>query len=310
MNPVFPLLALRAFTETGRSGSIKRAAQAMGVTAGAVSQQIRLLEDRFGVALFTRTRYGVQLTATGAKVYPDLQRAFDQIGSSLALLEAIKDRQSLTISTVPSFAAAWLVPRLGRFSRQYPEIEIRVEASARLVDLRSDHVDIAIRHGLGNYPGLAAEFLMAPVLLPVASPALLAAGAPIREPADCLTYPLLQDSDRADWPLWCKALGIAEDSRAERGPAFDDDYLLIRAAEAGQGIALVRDIYAEAEIASGRLALALDYPWPTAFAYYAVAIPEAMERAPLRRFIDWLKQEAAGIASDNIAAMKVPETRG
>ncbi|MGO4834218.1 LysR substrate-binding domain-containing protein, partial [Rhizobiaceae sp. 2RAB30] len=269
MNRVFPLLALRAFTETGRHGSIKGAADTMGVTSGAISQQIRQLEERVGTALFTRTRYGVRLTEAGAKVHPTLLAAFDQIGGALSALDAINSRQTLTISTVPSFAASWLVPRLGRFTSRYPEIEVRVEATSDLVDLRRDRVDVAIRHGLGNYPGFVAEHLMAPVLLPVAAPALLVERAPIREPADCLAYPLLQDSDRADWRLWFKAHGIADDVRAERGPSFDDDFLLIRAAEAGQGLALVRDVYATEEIASGRLVLALDRPWPTAFAYYA-----------------------------------------
>lgn len=293
MNPVFPLLALRAFAETGRHRSIKRAAEAMGVTSGAVSQQIRQLEERLGVRLFTRTRYGVRLTDAGAKVHPGLLMAFDQIAASLETLAAINSRPTLTISTVPSFAASWLVPRLGRFTSANPEIEVRVEATSNLVDLKRDRVDVAIRHGLGTYPGLISEHLMAPVLLPVAAPAVLHVGPPIGEPADCLAYPLLQDSDRADWPLWFKAVGVADDPRADRGPSFDDDFLLIRAAIAGQGLALVRDVYAAEEIASGRLLLALDRPWPTNFAYYAVTHPDGGERQPVRSFIDWLKHEAA-----------------
>ncbi|MEL4375902.1 LysR substrate-binding domain-containing protein [Brucella cytisi] len=291
MNPVLPLLALRAFVETGRHCSIKRAAEAMGVTPGAVSQQIRQLEDRLGVELFTRTRYGVRLTEAGARVHPDLLIAFDQIGKSLDTLEAINARPTLIISTVPSFAASWLVPRLGRFTDNRPDVEVRVEATSSLVDLRRDRVDIAIRHGLGDYPGLIAELLMAPVLLPVASPTLLAAGKPIKEPVDCLSWPLLQDSDRSDWHLWLKAVGVEHDPRAERGPAFGDDYLLIRAAIAGQGLALVRDIYAAEEIASGRLALALDRPWPTGFAYYALISPDTAKKPLVLDFISWLKDE-------------------
>lgn len=294
MNPVFPLLALRAFAEIGRHGSVKRAAAAMGVTPGAVSQQIRQLEERVGVALFIRTRYGVQLTEAGAKIQPALLRAFDQIESSLKALEAINARQTLTVSTVASFAASWLVPRLGRFSTRYPEIEIRVEATSDLVNLRRDRVDVAIRHGLGSYPGLIAERLLAPVLLPVASPSLLAAGPPIHDPADCLAYPLLQESNRSDWRLWFRAVGVADDPRAERGPAFTDAVLLLRAAVAGQGIAMVRDVYAADEIACGRLELALDRPWPTEFAYYAVSLPEIATRQHVRDFIDWLKEETVG----------------
>lgn len=292
MSSVLPLLALRAFAETGRHGSIKHAAEAMGVTSGAVSQQIRLLEERIGTRLFTRTRYGVQLTDAGSKVHPALLRAFDQIENSLEAFDAINARQNVTVSTVPSFAASWLVPRLGRFMSHHPDIEVRVEASSDLVDLRRERVDVAIRHGLGQYSDLETKRLLTPVLIPVASPKLLVEGPPIREPADCLAYTLLQNSDRTDWSLWLKALGVADDSRAKRGPAFDDDFLLIRAAEAGQGLALIRDIYANDEVAAGRLALALDQPWPAQFAYYVVRTAHATPRAAVEAFVDWLESEA------------------
>ncbi len=297
MNPVFPLLALRAFTEVGRHGSIKRAAAALGVTSGAVSQQIRLLEERVGLPLFVRGRQRMALTEAGARVHPGLLTAFDQIESSLRILEAARGRKTLTISTVPAFAASWLVPRLGRFTQGHPDIEVRVEAAAGLVDLHRDRVDIALRHGLGSYPGLQSAPLMAPVLLPVASPALLAAGPPILAPADCLAYPLLQDGDRADWGLWLAAHGVAEDPRAERGTALEDDYLLIRAAAAGQGLALVPQEYAREEIAAGRLALALDKPWPARFAYYVVMLPETGQRPEAAAFVAWLRDEAQGAAS-------------
>lgn len=292
MGAVLPLLALRAFVETGRHGSLKAAAEVMGVSPGAISQQLKLLSERTGVTLFVRNRSGVALSPAGAQVYPSLLRAFDTIQDSMAMLEAINGRQTLTVSTVPSFAASWLVPRLGRFSEAHPGIEIRVEASSALVDLRRDRVDVAIRHGLGSYPGLVSRHLASPVLLPVASPRLLADGPRIRSPRDCLKYPLLQDSDRSDWRLWFEALGMADDPRIERGAAFDDDVLLIRAAEAGQGIALVRDVYVHAEVASGRLSIALERPWPTAFAYYAVTLPGADEKPAVASFLSWLQREA------------------
>ena len=296
-----PLLALRAFAETGRRGSVKQAAEAMGVTSGAVSQQIRLLEARVGTVLFTRARYGMQLTEAGAKAHGQVLRAFDQLGQALAGLEATAAQRTLTVTTAPSFAASWLVPRLGRFATEHPEVEIRVEATQRVVDLRDGRIDLAIRHGLGRYPGLDAIHLMAPAFVPVGSPRLIAAGPPIREPLDCLAYPLLQDNDRADWGLWLKAHGaegpdVEAGGRAARGASFDNDLLLIRAAEAGQGLALVRDIFAADEIANGRLALALDRPWPTAFAYYIVTLPEAAERPDVAAFSAWLQREASSPA--------------
>jgi len=296
MGRVLPLLALRAFTETARHKSLKRAAEAMGVTAGAVSQQLRLLEERIGKSLFSRTRYGVELTDEGALAYPGLQLAFDQIELSINQLEKKSDDQSVTISTVPSFAASWLVPRLGGFKAIHPEIELRVEASSAIIDLHRDHVDVAIRHGLGSYPDCKAVHLMTPELVAVVSPALLASGPEIRTVEDCLGYPLLQDSDRADWQLWFQALGIPADERMLRGPSFDDDYLLIKAAISGQGIALIRDIYAKEEIDGGRLVVAIDQPWPTEFAYYIVTSQHRVNRPEVNRFIEWVKAEADSVA--------------
>ncbi|APX76190.1 Gcv operon activator [Achromobacter insolitus] len=292
MTAMLPLQALRTFVEVSQRGSITAAAQALHVTPGAISQQIRLLEERLGIALLVRERHGMRMTEAGADVYPMLSAAFAQIDKAVDMLEAMKARQSLTVSTVATFAASWLVPRLGRFKQRHPHIEIRVEATPALVDLRRDHVDVALRHGLGDYPGLDVVPLMAPVLVPVAAPGL-AASVTLAEPADCLDYPLLHDADRADWPLWLSAHGVAQDPRAQRGNAFDDDFLLIRAAESGQGLALVPAAHAQEEIAAGRLVQVLDKPWPSRFAYYAVSRPGAAQRPEVRAFIDWILEEAA-----------------
>ncbi|RSF05136.1 LysR substrate-binding domain-containing protein [Achromobacter aegrifaciens] len=289
MTATLPLQALRTFVEVSQRGSITAAAQALHVTPGAVSQQIRLLEDRLGIALLVRERHGMRMTEAGAEAYPMLSAAFAQIDKAVDMLAAKQARQSLTVSTVATFAASWLVPRLGRFKERHPHIEIRVEATPALVDLRRDHVDVALRHGLGDYPGLDVVPLMAPVLVPVAAPGFAAA---LAEPADCLDYPLLHDADRADWPLWLSAHGVAQDARAQRGNAFDDDFLLIRAAEAGQGLALVPAAHAQEEIAAGRLVQALDKPWPARFAYYAVSRPGAVQRPEVRAVIDWIVEEA------------------
>lgn len=131
------------------------------------------------------------------------------------------------------------------------------------------------------------------MLVPVASPGLLASHQTLSDPADCLHYPLLHDSDRADWPLWLRAHGVNEDARMQRGNAFEDDFLLIRAAEAGQGLALVPETYAQEEIAAGRLVQVLDRPWPARFAYYMVSRPGASQRPEIRAFMDWITQEAA-----------------
>lgn len=289
MGAILPLLALRAFTETTRLGSLKAAAERMGVTPGAISQQIRLLEDRLGVMLLTRSRYGVQLTEAGASLYPGLSRGFGQIESALLDLEALTRANTLTISTLPSFASTWLVPRLAEFNAQHPEVDVRVQTTAELVDLHRDAVDIALRHGLGDYPGLASIPLLAPVLLPVASPGLLAGGPALDEPQDCLQYPLLQDAERADWTLWLQAHGVDPDHRSRRGPSFDEDLLLLRAAASGQGIALVQAQHAEEDLRNGKLVVAMDRAWPSRFAYYLVARKENLSRPQVRAFFNWIQ---------------------
>lgn len=293
MAPI-PLLALRAFERTGRLGSMKAAAAALGVTPGAVSQQIRQLEERLGTRLFERGVRSLRLTAAGMRLLGPLVEGFAGIEAAWGRAAAKRPkRQTLTISTTASFAATWLVPRLGRFMQRWPAIEPRIETTTRLVDLRRDGVDVAIRHGLGDYPDLTAIKLVAPRLVPLASPALLAAGPKITRPADCLDYPLLQEGDRADWPMWLRAHGV-EDERAELGAGFEDDFLMIRAAVEGQGIALVRDIYGLDEIRSGALVCVLDdKPWPTRFAYYLVFPPEAETKPPVKAFRDWIVAEAA-----------------
>ncbi|MFQ6572731.1 LysR substrate-binding domain-containing protein [Pseudomonas sp. UM16] len=292
IKPSIPLLALRTFVEVGHYGSIKTAAQVLNVTSGAVSQQIRLLEERVGTSLFIREHHGVRLTEAGAQAHPLLHSAFGQIESVVRGLEGTKDRQVLTISTVPAFAASWLVPRLGSFTRMYPQIEVRVETTSSVVDLRRDRVDIALRHGLGHYPDLHVTRLITPMMVPVGSPELLGAGSPLKEPEDCLNYPLLHDADRADWALWLTAHGVAADVRTERGSSFEDDLLLIRAAESGQGLALVSEDHAQREMAAGKLVKVLDKPWPAEFSYYIVSQKEAAERSEVRAFSEWLLSEA------------------
>ncbi|MDQ9017091.1 LysR substrate-binding domain-containing protein [Acinetobacter rudis] len=195
------------------------------------------------------------------------------------------------MSTMATFAASWLVPRLGAFNQRYPEIEIRVEATSQLVDLGRDRVDIAIRHGLGHYAHLKSILLMTPVLVPVASPQLFATGKRLNCVEDCLNFPLLHDIDRSDWSLWLSAHGVEPNLQLQRGSCFEDDFLLIRAAEAGQGLALVPLEYAQTEIKAGRLVQVLDIPWPARFAYYIVTHAKTQQREEIRLFIEWLLEQ-------------------
>ncbi|MFH0298691.1 LysR substrate-binding domain-containing protein [Bradyrhizobium sp. 31Argb] len=255
MPPSVSLLALRAFAHVGQHGSVKRAAAVQGVTPGAISQQVKLLEQRLGVKLLERRSREIRLTAEGLRLFEPLAKGFQQIEDAVGLFETRpQDRHILSVSTTASFAASWLVPRLGRFSDRHPGIHVRVDTTARLADLRNDDVDVALRHGRGDYPGLEAFKIIAPHLICVGSPELVANGPSIEGIEDCLRYPLLQDRNRSVWPAWFRAHGaMISDTQARRGPSFENDMLLIRAAIAGQGLALVRDVYATDELDAKRL---------------------------------------------------------
>jgi LysR family transcriptional regulator, glycine cleavage system transcriptional activator len=288
MSPRFSLL--HTFVVVARSGRMRDAADLMAITPGAISQRIRVLEDVVGHRLFTRTQAGVQLNAAGRALFSSLEGPFRAIEGVDKNLAAASSRR-VVISTMNSFAASWLVPRLSRFSRQHPDIDVALETEARIVDLRREPVDLAIRHGLGDYPGLEAIWLMAPELIVVASPELVRFGPSIKAPADCLAHPLLHDTDRTDWRLWFEAQGVDAPKRLN-GSSFSDDHLLVRAAAAGQGLALVGNAYVDEDLRTGRLVRALSVRWPTRFAYYAVAASEALQRPALRHFRDWLVREA------------------
>ena len=292
MDMVVPLSLLETFVAVARAGRMREAAAAMSLTPGAISQRVRELEELAGHRLFDRTSAGVTLSAAGQSLFAALDEPFRRIEDARRELERPSARR-VRVSTMASFASNWLVPRLSRFSKLHPEIDIELETDSRLVDLRREPVDIAIRHGLGGYAGLIAVPLVAPELIVVASPSLLEDRAPIRTPSDCLAFPLLHDMERADWRLWFEAHGAHAPAQLA-GPSFSDDHLVVKAAAAGQGLALVRDTYADDDLRAGRLVRALSVRWPTNFAYYAVSTAQALQRPPVMRFREWLVEEGGG----------------
>jgi len=285
----FPLLY--TFVVVARSGQMRDAANTLSLTPGAISQRIRELEDTIGYRLFNRHQTGVELNAAGKLLFVSLDEPFRRIEEVGAKLEKPPSR-SIKVSTMGSFAANWLVPRLPGFSKQHPDLEVDIETQSRLIDLRREPIDLAIRHGLGDYPGLESVWLMAPKLIVVASPELLQSRPAIKAPADCLAFPLLHDLERADWRLWLEAQGVTT-SHKLKGPAFSDEHLALKAALSGQGLALVRNVYAEDDLRAGRLLQAIHVTWPTRFAYYAVCTPEALQKPAVRQFRDWLIQQAS-----------------
>lgn len=298
-----PLTALRAFEAAARHLSFKAAAAELNVTPGAVSQQVKLLEDHCGVPLFRRLTRALALTDAGRVAAPRLTAAFDQLADAYASIRRRHGSDPLVVSLPPTFAARWLVPRLGRFQARHPEIELRLDANNRLVDFTRDDVDVGVRFGSGSYPGLVAECLIGRRVFPVCSPALLEGPAPLRTPADLRQHTLLHhqhpDSPEVDpaWAMWLRAAGV-EGIAAERGPRFSTYGLATDAAAAGQGVALGDDVLVADDLAQGRLVrpFDLDAPMSTAFGYFVVYPERRGDDPRITAFGAWLHEEAAAFA--------------
>ena len=286
-----PLNALKAFEAAARHESFTRAADELCVTQGAVSHQVKALEEELGLKLFTRERQRLIITEQGREYLAVLRDAFDRIALGT---ESLKQRQStgvLTVSTSPDFAAKWLVNRLGRFSEAHPEIDLRVSAAMHHVDFAREDVDVAVRHGDGNWPGLDAVRLSPEELFPVCSPKLMSGPRAIRTPADILKHPLLHMEDRKDWSRWLEAAGVAE-TGAIHGPLLNRASMIIDAAVDGQGVALARTTLAAWDLINGRLVR----PFPVAVRLsktYWIVCPKATAALPkIVCFREWLLAEA------------------
>src|ERR671920_143759 len=224
-----PLNGLKAFESAARHESFTRAAEELCVTQGAVSHQVKALETELGLKLFTRQRQRLIITEQGREYLAVLRDAFDRIALGT---ERLRQRQSsgvLTVSTSPDFAAKWLVNRLGRFSEAHPEVDLRISATMHHVDFAREDVDVAVRHGDGNWPGLDAVRLSPEQLFPVCSPKLMSGPRAIRAPADILKHPLLHVDDTKNWSRWLEAAGVPE-ADAVHGPVLNRASMVIDAA--------------------------------------------------------------------------------
>jgi len=292
-----PLNALRAFEAAARHLNFSRAADELSVTPGAVSQQIQNLEDYVGAALFKRTPKGLLLTDAAQTALPALREAFDRLAEAASLLTAAVDGRRLTLTAAPSFAAKWLVPRLGKFEEAHPQVDVWLSAGMEVVDFASGEIDLAIRYGSGRYPGLEVTRLLSETVIPVASPELLA-NTPLNEPGDLSRHVLLHDGSPdaddscPDWAMWLAARGI-KTVDGNRGPRFNQSSLVIEAAVNGRGVALAKQTLAQADIDAGRLVAPLQIATAVDFAYYVVH-PKTKGRLPqVKAFVSWIQAEAA-----------------
>lgn len=295
MNSRLPSLSgLRAFEAAARHLSVTLAAGELNVTPGAVSLQIRELEQSLDIRLFDRRPRQLALTEHGEGYFKAMRSAFRMMREATdELLARAKSPATLSISCTPTFAAQWLVPRLPNFEELVPGADIRIGASNRLVDFARDGVDIAIRHGFGRYEGLVSERLLDDDLVPVIAPALRET-IPLDAPDDLVRHILIHDVHRQDWRLWLEAMGVT-DIDALRGPVFTDSNGAIEAAKAGDGVALVRLSLVAREIRERRLIAPFPRGVSTGLAYYIVYPPGALDRPAVAALRQWLTEEARAV---------------
>ncbi len=286
-----PLNAVRAFEAAARHLSFTRAAEELHVTQAAISHQVKALEVYLGLKLFRRLNRALVLTEDGQTYLPPVKRIFDQLYDATRRLTESEARGKLTVSALPSLAARWLVPRLGRFRAAHPDIDIRLAPATHLVDFAREDVDVAIRYGRGQYPGLRVDRLMTEDIMPVCSPALITGPQPLKEPADLKHHTLLHDEGHGEWRTWLLAAGV-EDVDPTRGTVFMDSGMLIEAAATGQGVALARGALAADDLASGRLVRPFEIKVPAEYAYYVVCPEATADQPKVAAFRDWLLKEA------------------
>ena len=294
-----PLNALRAFEAAARRLSFTKAADELNVTPGAISQQIRQLEDYAGTPLFKRTGRSVLLTDAAQACLPLVRDAFDNISEAGRIMQAPARKGRVMVSSAPSFAAKWLAPKLDAFHQSHQDIEAWISADMGITDFTTADADFAIRYGRGSYDGLKSEKLLEETVLPVCSPKLLEGADAIKSPGDLSRHTLLHDESPEndpscpDWGSWLRARGI-KDIDATRGPRFNQAILVIEAAANGQGVALAKRAIAAADLAAGRLVAPFaDGTTSIDFAYWIVH-PKGRHLSPdVRAFIKWVKGEAA-----------------
>jgi LysR family glycine cleavage system transcriptional activator len=296
-----PLNALRTFEAAARHLSFTAAAEELFVTAAAVSHQIRSLEDHLGMELFHRSNRALALTDAGILLLPDVREAFALLTNAMRGLRRHAFVGPLTVAVPPSFAAKWLVPRLSRFRARCPDIEVTLISSSELVDFGREDLDLAIRYGIGLYPGLHTELLTATEFFPVCSPKLAQGPPPLIAPDDLRHVVLLHDEVPTalpmvpSWETWLKAAGVTGVD-VSQGPRFNTSFFTLEMAIAGMGVALAQSTLVSSDLAEGRLIRLFSVSIPVELSFFLVGPPATFEKPKVNGFRAWLHEEMRNAA--------------
>jgi LysR family transcriptional regulator, glycine cleavage system transcriptional activator len=293
---LLPLNALRVFEAAARHLSFTRAADELAVTPAAVGQHIRALEDLLGVVLFKRTARALQLTPEASRALPALREGFLRFEDAVKSMQAAQNSNVLTISVAASFASKWLVPRLDHFMAGKPDMQVRVLAADKLTDFTQENIDLSIHYGSGHYPEVVSEKLIDETLVAVAAPTLAKA---FKKPMDLASAALIHDDslldepDAKSWAIWLQNARV-DVPHVVSGLHFNMSALVIDAAIAGKGVALVKAHLAAADILAGRL-VPLFNTADTRMAclsYWMVAPEPQWRQKKVKAFVGWLKEQA------------------
>lgn len=284
-----PLNAIRVFEVSARLGNFSRAAEELAITQGAVSRQIKALEVHLGLELFRRIGRSVALTQEGRDYHSTVRKALEAIDRKSEQLSRRRAREKLTLSTVPSFAAKWIAPRLASWRAVSSNIELRIISSYEHSNFRRDGIDVAVRYGRGPWPGLHSEKLAIEELFPVCS-AKYARVQRLHEARDLLLATLLERELTEGWSEWFSAVGISA-PRLESSIRMRDATAVIEAAIEGQGVALGNYSLVALDLAAGRLIRPVKGALVSSFAYHFVCLPSSLDREPVARFRKWLADE-------------------
>jgi LysR family glycine cleavage system transcriptional activator len=294
MRQLPPLSSVRVFEAAARHENFTRAACELGMTQAAVSYQIRLLEERLGLALFLRDRKRVRLSDAGRRIAPVVAGAFDTLGAAFSDLAADNDGV-LSITTTQTFAMNWIAPRLGSFQVARPELAVRLKTESHVVDFFSEDTDVGIRTGAGRWPGLKAHFLFQFHSVPMCSPAFLER-YPVREPADLLGVPRLSAGD-GWWRRWLTCVGLSEpEAVGSSGIWLDSQVIEGQTAMAGHGMAMLTPMFWRPETALGRLVAPFPIVSLDGVAFWLVYPEHKRNQPKIRAFREWLLAEIASEA--------------